>query len=748
MLIYICMGIFSLPEIKMKLRTKFSVLFVTLAVVPLIVVMSISLVKFGSIQSASSINLERQVALTATEEIEAFIALQFNVLKNIETILPEFFSDKNLQESIQERFLFTNSDFIDITLTDNKGREISRKNRILVIGTSELADRSKSPEFLAARDTGYYLGPIFISEGRPLFTVGKALMDRSGAFRGVIFVVVDARLIQDVVLAVSTVEGRGRAYIVDGNGRVIAHPNISEVLAEKNFSFIPIVKAIVEKNGISETTVAYQNELGEEVLGSFAEIMPVIETRGSAFNTGWFVVAEEQESLALAAVRQINNFSFLTLFIVLIISLLAALLFAKRIVGPIEKLHLASGEFGAGHLNYRLNIKTNDEIEDLASGFNNMAESLNFSIKRLNEDRTLITAERNQLELVLSGITDAVIVVDRNRKIIIFNPAAEGLTGYSALYALGKPIWDIIKVFGAEKPVDVSDYCPVGEDAFEGVVFSKKNLRVVGGGGKETYVNFISGHIKEGTNVNIGCILTLQDVSREHTIERLKTEFVSIAAHQLRTPLSATKWGLGIFLDGSMGKLTAKQLEFLKRVYTNNERMIALVNDLLNVARIEEGKFVYALAMTDMGKLLDSVINQLKEEIKNKIIKIEIRRPKNILPEIFVDAEKIALAIQNIVENAVKYSEKGDEIAVTLKATDQTLEVIVQDTGVGIPRKQQSRVFSKFFRGENVIRMETEGSGLGLFIAKNIIDAHGGKINFSSEEGKGTMISVSLPIKR
>jgi signal transduction histidine kinase len=225
----------------------------------------------------------------------------------------------------------------------------------------------------------------------------------------------------------------------------------------------------------------------------------------------------------------------------------------------------------------------------------------------------------------------------------------------------------------------------------------------------------------------------------------MKTEFVSISAHQLRTPLSAIKWTLKMFLDGDLGKITKEQGEFLEKIYQSNERMINLINDLLNVTRIEEGRYLYNPVLADIVQICQSVIDSYKEEMEKKNLKFIFEKPKE-LPKVRVDVEKISLAIQNLLENAIRYNREGGEIEITLEEKEGKIKFSIKDTGIGIPKNQQHRVFIKFFRAPNALRMETEGSGLGLFITKNIIEAHGGKIWFESEEGKGTTFYFTLPV--
>ncbi|GAH23077.1 unnamed protein product, partial [marine sediment metagenome] len=220
------------------------------------------------------------------------------------------------------------------------------------------------------------------------------------------------------------------------------------------------------------------------------------------------------------------------------------------------------------------------------------------------------------------------------------------------------------------------------------------------------------------------------------------------AAHQLRTPLSAIKWTLRMLLDGDLGKITEEQRGFIEKTYKSNERMISLINDLLDVTRIEEGRYLYKPVLTQIENVVQFVIDSFKEKIRRKKIKLEFKKPRKKLPEVRVDVEKVRLAINNLLDNAIRYTPVGGRVTTSLKCGKKEIELSVKDTGVGIPEDQKERVFTKFFRGANVMRMETEGTGLGLFITKNIIEAHGGRVWFESEENKGSVFHFTLPIKK
>jgi len=243
----------------------------------------------------------------------------------------------------------------------------------------------------------------------------------------------------------------------------------------------------------------------------------------------------------------------------------------------------------------------------------------------------------------------------------------------------------------------------------------------------------------------MGTLIVLRDLGREKLLERLKTEFVSLTAHQLRTPLSSIKWILTALLNGELGEINKEQKEFLSDGYKSNERMIDLINDFLNVVLVEEGRQVCKLCPVDFGDLIQQSIDSCQGKFKEKMLKIRFKRPEKPL-RAMVDLEKMRIAIGNLIENAYRYTLSGGKIEISLKGGKKEIKVIIRDSGIGVPNDQRQRVFGKFFRGSNAIKIETEGTGLGLFMAKNIIEAHRGKIWFDSEEGKGTTFYFTLPI--
>ena len=336
---------------------------------------------------------------------------------------------------------------------------------------------------------------------------------------------------------------------------------------------------------------------------------------------------------------------------------------------------------------------------------------------------------------IITNFADGLLVFDEENRLSLANPEAEGLLKIKKDEVVGKSLVELAK-FSAFQ------LFPAGFFGDKIIKIFRKEINLSEEMSLEvTVVPLMRADIKAGF------LIILHDVTREKRIEKMKTEFVSLAAHQLRTPLSAIKWTVRMILDGDAGAINDEQKEMLQKSYLSNERMIGLVNDLLNVTRIEEGKYLFKLALSDIAEITRSVADSYSGQALKRNIKLEFSEPAGKIPKLTVDAEKIGLALQNILDNAVKYTPEGGTVFVAVSGDKENIKISVKDTGVGIPANQRERVFSKFFRADNVIRLETEGSGLGLFIAKNIIEAHGGKIWFESKEGEGTTFFFSLPIK-
>jgi len=229
-------------------------------------------------------------------------------------------------------------------------------------------------------------------------------------------------------------------------------------------------------------------------------------------------------------------------------------------------------------------------------------------------------------------------------------------------------------------------------------------------------------------------------------LDQAKSEFVSIASHQLRTPLTVVKGYVSMMLDGSFGSIPVKQKESLKKIYESNERLINLVENLLNISRIESGRLRFSYENTQLETMVESVFEELQESAKRKNLKFEYIKPKVKLPIINIDREKIRQVIMNLTDNSIKYTEKG-YVKIGLSLFGDNIKFCVTDNGMGISEEDLPKLFTKFTRGQDISLVHTEGTGLGLYVAKQMIEAHGGKTWAESDGvGKGSRFCFVLPI--
>jgi signal transduction histidine kinase len=230
-------------------------------------------------------------------------------------------------------------------------------------------------------------------------------------------------------------------------------------------------------------------------------------------------------------------------------------------------------------------------------------------------------------------------------------------------------------------------------------------------------------------------------------INKLKSEFVAVASHQLRTPISGIRWETELLLSKLKKGLSEKQIKNIESIKFLSSKMARLVNDLLDVAKIDQKRLILKKNLIDISKIVKEVVSEVSPFIRSRNIELVLRISDKI-PETVGDPERIRMVVDNMINNSIKYSLNKGKIEIILSKKDENIVFSVKDNGAGIPVEQQDRVFEKFFRSDNAVKYQTEGTGLGLYIAKNIIDQSGGEIWFDSVENSGSIFSFSLPIKQ
>lgn len=367
----------------------------------------------------------------------------------------------------------------------------------------------------------------------------------------------------------------------------------------------------------------------------------------------------------------------------------------------------------------------------------------------MNKSKGQIAAELTaseqeaRAEALFHSIGDGAITTDEFGRITRVNPAARHILGYKKHELVGQ--WfpkKIVMIDTQNRPVNLIDR-PItkafltGKPIFQKAYYRRKN-------GQRIPVAINVSPILAGGKP-LGAIEVFRDISFEEEVDRIKSEFISLASHQLRTPLSSIKTYSHMLKEGYMGDVSDAQAEALQTIVEAADRMNELISTLLNITRMESGAIATSLRSVRTDKLVDEVARELAIPASNNELSLStavtgkhsaiIRTDRAILKEILV----------NLVTNAIKYTPVKGKITVTLRLHKDGIRIQVSDTGWGIPKYSQDQVFSKFFRAENIARRETTGTGLGLYLVKGLVEAINGRIWFESSEGKGTDFFLDLP---
>jgi PAS domain S-box-containing protein len=353
--------------------------------------------------------------------------------------------------------------------------------------------------------------------------------------------------------------------------------------------------------------------------------------------------------------------------------------------------------------------------------------------------------ETSRSQAILEAVADGVLVTDARRQITLFNASAENILGLSRVDILGKSLEQFIGLFGRAAQAWVRTIHTWSEnpetyevgDSYEEQI-ELENRRVVS-------VHLSPVHLRSDF---LGTVSIFRDITHQVEVDRLKSEFVATVSHELRTPMTSIKGYVEILLMGAAGQITPQQAHFLEIVKGNTERLAILVNDLLDVSRIEAGKVILSMQPIDLRFVVNEILDQLERRMveENRTLIVDKNIPDN-LPLIRGDPERIRQIFDNLIENAYQYTPVGGKVVVAMRQLDHTIQIEISDNGIGIKPEEQARIFERFYRGEDPLVLSSSGTGLGLSIVKRLVEMHHGKIWFESEgiPGRGSVFSFTLP---
>ena len=375
-----------------------------------------------------------------------------------------------------------------------------------------------------------------------------------------------------------------------------------------------------------------------------------------------------------------------------------------------------------------------------------MAEVSRLSTKQANPNTDNVSAKNDVLETILYNTGDGVFSVDSSGKIITFNRTMEDLTGYTSEEALGRSADDVVKLHDDTSPIDVERYNPGIKNGEGQKIYSNSNVVLEGRDSVKKNVKIMSSTLPATQEGSVGCIVTLSDMSKESQLETMKLDFVSIAAHELRTPITSIRGYLELLSASASDVLSTDDLDYLRKITISSDQLYILVENLLNISRIERGNLILQKNTENWQLLVESVISNFKSVAEDAGVTISMLKPNGPLPLVAVDKVMISEVLSNLIDNAVKYNKRDGRVTVVLEINPTEVITHIKDSGVGIPDESTPHLFKKFYRtSTSVWRQGKKGTGLGLFISHEIVKLHGGRIWFESKVGEGSTFSFSVP---
>lgn len=751
----------------MTIRTKIIFPFV-LAIIVVIAIASYLFYSFSvnNLGDETSAHLETAVQ-SRSNHIDSLLEEQKEKVR-IAAINSELTNEKlNEIKSLQE-------EFYEVFVLDSNGEIIASSNE------SQIGkDKSNDDYFINGKE-GTYVKDAYKSEttGKNSFAIATPYNE------GVLVARIETAVIDKITLDRVGLGETGEIYLINNEGYLITPSRFREdtFLKVKVDSInardcLGMLENLGEEN---TTTHEEQMHEGHEASTVFYDYMG-INVLGSHYplrEMNWCLLAEIDESEVLTSANRMLWFTIIGGIIVMFIFSIIAYLISRMISKPIIALHEGTEIIEKGNLDYKVGTDSKDEIGQLARAFDKMTGSIKAShaevdrkvkeqtkdiwekesvledqqkavlniLEDVEEEKSKVTIEKDRIDAILHSIGDAVFVVDDKFEIIMFNEIAGNVSGFSKEEAIGKR-YDKVLRFVYEENDKINDKF-IKEAYSTGEIKDMANhTLLIKKDGRKIPVADSAAPLKNKEGKVIGCVVVFRDVTKEREVAEMKDEFLSVASHELRTPMTAIKGFIDMVLKEQVGKLpTRKMREYLELAYVGNDRLIKLVNDMLNVSRIEAGRMKFNLESVQIELLIDQLTTEFHNLCVAKMTYLKFDKPKKPLPKVLVDPDKVYIVLTNLVGNAIKFTNKG---GVTLTAKQEGDEVIiaVKDTGAGIDKADQDMLFKKFTQIDASLTRE-KGTGLGLYIVKMIVGKLGGRVWVDSEgKGKGSTFSFSLPIK-
>jgi len=519
----------------------------------------------------------------------------------------------------------------------------------------------------------------------------------------------------------------GESYLVDQDGNYLLNPDHNKTFSNQlgtgfNY-FFDHPEAVKELQG--QISAQVHDEEDRELRSSSK-----IFYNPSDPEKYWILIYVVGEDELFAPVNYLLFLAGLITASAVLIVVLLSFFLARSITGPLLSLISSSRQIAAGNYDQKIETKRKDEIGKLADSFNVMAGNVK---KAYGE----VSQEKDKIQTLLESIGDGVVAIDRSWNIILWNQGASELTGYTAKEVKGKPFREIVKFVrerDRKESINFIEHAMVtGETGYleNHTVLVKKD-------GNEIPVGDSAAPIRDPKGKIVGAIVVFRDVSKQRESQRLKSDF-AYASHQLRTPVSKALWNVENALDQED---RPEIKESIKLAYNSLESTAKLVSKLVAVSEIDQGTKVSKPKKIKIGDLVEGITKKVKAQAKEQGVHLSV---ESTPVTVNTDPSLLETAIFEVLENAITYSREGGNVTLKISESSKGALIEIEDSGLGIPEKEQALIFTKFFRGSNIDTTETVGAGLGLFMASEYVKLLGGKLWFDSKENKGTTFSILIP---
>lgn len=748
----------------MSIRTKILIIFLAIAIIPLVFISVLSFYNAGEALEKATLKGLNTAAVAKKAEVleyligkkgrtidfasDGFIRDQAEFITRASAAEEKIRASQLLNTHLSVNKKPLDPEILEIRVLDLQGKIIGSSEGEYLLGLGWGTDQ---PYFLKGskntyiQDAGVFVQPGTVEEFQEVIAIGTPLKSRGRIDTpiGVLVNFYDLANIQDVLLGKgahqwgdlpAAAQETTRDIFLVSQQKLLMTP-LKKVANYHPLKFKidtePVVRAIESSLPINKSWVDSE---GNKVFGASALL--AIEK-----DWKWILVIEQDAYETLAPVRSLRNFSTTAGVATILLVLVVALVIARSVSRPIQQITQVADKISKGESKARIDIGSKDEVGELATSFNRMVEKRLRIEEELRLAKTKIGEEMAKCEMVLASIGDGMVVVNQDGQIMMTNDEAEEMFGWQAMELIGRSFVELIP----------------SEDEKGAFLPYKDRIMSLALSGSRTVHASAYYYRKDNTKFpaavtaspirfegkTIGAIGIFRDITKEKEVDKMKTDFISTVSHEIRTPLTTIREGVSQALDGILGEISEKQKEVFAIVLEDSDRLKRIIDNLLDISKIEAGKVELRKELVNIIDLVRGVVSAFALAAKERNLRLDIHFTKEKVPA-YIDKDRIIQVFTNLVGNSLKFTSAGF-ITIFITDHDEAVECSVRDTGKGIAKEDLPKLFSKFQQFGRQHGPGEKGTGLGLSISKGIVELHKGKIWADSELHRGTAITFTLP---